>query len=133
MAFSFVSIPHAIASGFEDIAKGAKWVSAKLASAEAAEADVEAVTSLIPGVGAEAVTIERAGFSALGLVVTTLTDAGTLGADGVTAATELFKNAGADEQLIADFKQLWADYKQDLLPAVASVKAALPATAAASK
>lgn len=125
MAFSFSSIPHAIASGFTYIAKGAAFLGKELGKVQGTEQEVEAITAQIPVFGAKGVTIERAAYTSLGFVTAALSGAGHLGTDGVAAAEKFFLDQGADAQLIQDFKDLYNAYKADIqgiTGAVSSVK-----------
>jgi 3-oxoacyl-(acyl-carrier-protein) synthase len=68
---------------------------------------VESISGLIPGVGAQAVVIERAAFSALGMVVAAVHATG-----GAAAANGL--NVSLDQGTVAAFEQLIASCKSDL-------------------
>lgn len=136
MSFSFSNVEHALASGFMYIVKGAQSTAKFIADkVEGTEGTVESLSALIPGYGDEAVAIERAAYSGLGVVTSLLGGASKLGDDGAKAAEKLFLDAGLDKQLIQDFKDLYSNSKTQLAAVGVSVgtaaKAAAPAPAKA--
>lgn len=103
MGFSFKSIGHALATGLSDAYKGATAVEKFIAKVATPgnEAEVEALTALIPTVGPEAATIERGVFAVAGEV-------GSLLSDITGAGEKALLGAGFDASIIADFKALIA-------------------------
>jgi hypothetical protein len=103
MSFSFSSIGHAIASGLNDAYTGMKAVSSFIdkVATPTNQAEIEALTALIPSVGPEAVTIERAVFAVAGEVAAVLNDV-------TNGGEQKLLDAGFDATVIADFKTLIA-------------------------
>lgn len=99
MSFNFVSIEHKIAYVAQQAVIKAKAVAAVITQlgtkAESAETTIEALTGLVDP---QAVVIERAAFSALGLIVKAAQDV-----EAVGSATLSIPVASQD---IADFKAL---------------------------
>lgn len=113
MAFSFSSIGHALASGLHDVYTGAKAVEqfvAKIATPKN-EAEVEALTSLIPGIGTQAAAVERGVFAVAGQLAAILTNV-------TNGGEQKLLDAGFDASVIADFKALIAS-----VPGLVNVKA----------
>jgi hypothetical protein len=105
--FAFASIGHFFASAFSDLQKACVFVEKVGTSVVAHAGTVESISGLIPGVGAQAVVIERAAFSALGMVVAAVHATG-----GAAAANGL--NVSLDQGTVAAFEQLIASCKSDL-------------------
>jgi hypothetical protein len=105
--FAFASIGHFFASAFSDLQKACVFVEKVGTSVVADAGTVESISGLIPGVGAQAVVIERAAFSALGMVVAAVHATG-----GAAAANGL--NVSLDQGTVAAFEQLIASCKSDL-------------------
>jgi len=105
--FGFSSVQHFFASAFTDLQKACAFV--EKAGVEVANnaATIEAITGLVPGIGSQAVVVERAAFSALGLVVAAVHAAG-----GAAAANGL--NVSLDQATVQAFEQLIAGCKADL-------------------
>jgi hypothetical protein len=106
-AFGFASIGHFFASALSDLQKACLLVEKVGASAATNAGTVEAITGLIPGIGTEAVVLERAAFSALGLVVAAVHATGT-------AASANGLNVSLDETTVQAFQQLITNCKSDL-------------------
>jgi hypothetical protein len=105
--FAFASIGHFFASAFSDLQKACVFVEKVGASVATNAVTVEAITGLIPGVGSQAVVIERAAFSALGMVV-----AAVHATSAAASASGL--NVSLDEATVQAFEQLIASCKSDL-------------------
>jgi hypothetical protein len=105
--FGFSSVQHFFASAFSDLQKACAFVGKVGASVANNAGTVEAITSLVPGVGTQAVLVERAAFSALGLIV-----AAVHATNGAAAAEGL--NLSLDQSTVAAFEQLIAGCKSDL-------------------
>jgi hypothetical protein len=101
MSFSFSSIGHAIAAGFQDVVKGEQAVQKFIAKIDTPgnEATVEALTALIPDYGAAGVVVERGVFAVAGEVAALLKDFDT-------ASVEKLVNAGLDKTVITDFQTM---------------------------
>lgn len=101
MSFSFTSIGHAIAAGFQDVVKGEQAVSKFIAKIDTPDnqALVEGLTAIVPGVGSQAVLVERGVFAVAGEVASVLKDFDT-------ASVEKLVNAGLDRTVITDFQNL---------------------------
>lgn len=101
MSFSFTSIGHAIASGFQDLVKGEQAVQKFLAKIDtpANQAIVEGLTAIIPVYGAAGVAVERGVFAVAGEVAGVLKDFDA-------ASVEKLVNAGLDKAVITDFQTL---------------------------
>lgn len=105
--FGFESVAHFFASAFGDLQKVSRFIEKVGVEAATNAGTVEAITGLIPGVGSQAVLLERAAFSALGLVVGAVHAAsGAASASGV--------NVSLDEATVQAFEQLIAGCKADL-------------------
>ncbi len=105
--FGFESIPHFFASALGDLQKACSFAE-RVGTVVGENADtIEAITSLVPGVGSQAVLLERAAFSALGLVVAAVhASSGAASADGLSLSL--------DEATVAAFKQLISGCEADL-------------------
>ncbi len=66
--FGFGSVEHFMASAFHDLQKALLFAEQSGAKAMKAEGTVEGITALLPN-GSTAVVLERAAFSALGMVL----------------------------------------------------------------
>lgn len=102
MSFNFANFEHKLAAIAADVVKGAKAVEHFIAAAASkgalAEPIVESLTALIDPA---AVPLERAAFTALGLLAKAANDA-----DAAAAGKGLVLTL--DETVIADFKALYA-------------------------
>lgn len=105
--FGFSSIGHFFASALRDLQKAALFMDRVGATAVSEAGTVEAVTGLVPGIGNQAVLLERAAFSALGLVVAAVHTTST-------AATANGLSIPLDEATVQAFQQLIAGCKNDL-------------------
>jgi len=105
--FGFQSIGHFFASAFSDLRKATLFVDKIGTEAVSHEGTIEAITGLIPGIGGQAVILERAAFSALGLVVAAVNAAGS-------AASANGLNVALDQATVQAFEQLIASSKSDL-------------------
>lgn len=101
MSFSFSSIGHALAAGFQDVVKGEQAVSKFLASIDTPQnqAIVEGLTAIVPVYGSAGVTVERGVFAVAGEVANVLKDFDA-------ASIEKLVNAGLDKTVITDFQNL---------------------------
>lgn len=105
--FGFSSIEHFFASALGDLQKASRFAD-KVGSVVCNNSGtVEAITSLIPGVGGQAVVLERAASSALGLIV------GAVHATSA-AATANGLNVPLDEATVRAFQELIAGCRSDL-------------------
>ena len=111
--FSFSSIQHAFASAFSDLHAALKFVENQFPKVIAKEALVEGITSVIttpllgPVTTSAVVTIERAAFSALGvLVVAAHATDDAVAAKGVSITL--------DAVAVAAYKALALEFKQEL-------------------
>lgn len=105
--FGFSSIQHFFASALSDLQKACLLVEKVGVSIDSNAGTVEAITGLIPGVGSQAVLLERAAFSALGLVVAAVHATGS-------AAAASGISIPLDEATVQAFEQLIASCKTDL-------------------
>lgn len=110
MAISFASVGHAFAAVFHEIAVTAKAVEKILVAIAPTSTEVEAITALIPGIGAEGVVLERAAYAVLGQVVAAVHSAGA-------AATANGLNVQLDQDFINDLNALIAKFKPQLVAA----------------
>lgn len=101
MSFSFSSIGHALAAGFQDVVKGEQAVAKFIASIDtpANQAVVEALTAIVPVYGSAGVAVERGVFAVAGEVANILKDFDA-------ASVEKLVNAGLDKSVITDFQNL---------------------------
>jgi hypothetical protein len=105
--FGFASIEHFFASALGDLQKASLYVDKVGAEAESEAGTVETITSLIPGIGSQAVLLERAAFSALGLVVAAVHSTNA-------AATANGLNVPLDESTVIAFQELITGCKNDM-------------------
>lgn len=118
MGFGFTNIEHALASVASDIVKGAKVLSGVAAKVAGSETAVEAVTAAIDP---QAVPVERAAYTALGMVSKAANDAQSGGGTITLSVTQ---------EVIADFKSLYAYLTGHPLAAGTPAAAATPPPAA---
>jgi hypothetical protein len=116
MSALITSVEHALAVAAQDVVKTAKFVETSvlpvLKSAQANEATIESITSLV---SPSAANIERAGFAVLGVVINALDAAGAAGsANGL--------NVSLDAQLVADIKAIAAAVKGTVAVTAAPAK-----------
>ncbi len=116
MSFGFASIEHALASIANDIVKGAKLLTGVATKVQGSETAVEAVSAAIDP---QAVPIERAAYTALGLLTKAAGDV-EAGAASLTIS--------ATQAVIGDFKALYAYLTSH--PLAAGTPAAAAPTAA---
>ncbi len=105
--FGFSSIQHFFASALGDLQKACAFAEKVGTGIEANAPTIEAISGLLPGFGTQAVVLERAAFSALGLVVAAVH--ATKG-----AASENGLNVSLDQVTVTAFEQLIAGCKSDL-------------------
>ena len=105
--FAFSSVQHFFASALGDLQKACAFTEKAGTVIEANAGTVEAISGLIPGLGGQAVLLERAAFSALGLVVAAVHATG-----GAASANGL--SVSLDEATVQAFEQLIAGCKSDL-------------------
>ncbi len=105
--FAFSSVQHFFASALGDLQKACAFIEKAGTVVDANAGTVEAISGLIPGFGSQAVLLERAAFSALGLVVAAVHSAG-----GAASANGL--NVSLDEATVQAFEQLIAGCRSDL-------------------
>jgi hypothetical protein len=105
--FGFASIEHFFASALSDLQKASLFLDKLGAGVVTNAGTVETITGLIPGVGSQAVVLERAAFSALGLVVAAVhTASGAASVHGLSVPL--------DQATVEAFEQLIAGCKSDL-------------------
>ena len=81
--FGFASVGHYFAAAFHDVQKALAFAGQVGAVVQGAEGKVEGLTALLPN-GAKAVEVERAAFSALGVLLGAVTATNAaVGADGL--------------------------------------------------
>ena len=105
--FGFDSVGHFFASVLRDLQKASLFAEKVGVAAQTHEGTIEAITGLIPGAGSQAVVLERAAFSALGLVIAAVEATGT-------AASENGLSVTLDQAAVNAFRQLLAGCKGDL-------------------
>lgn len=105
--FGYSSVSHFFASALGDLQKACAFAEKAGAVIAANAGTVEAITGLLPGVGSQAVLLERAAFSALGLVVAAVHATGG-------AASENGLNLSLDQATVQAFRQLIAGCEADL-------------------
>ncbi len=105
--FAFSSVQHFFASALGDLQKACAFTEKAGTVIQANAGTVEAISGLIPGLGGQAVLLERAAFSALGLVVAAVHATG-----GAASANGL--SVSLDEATVQAFEQLIAGCKSDL-------------------
>ena len=108
MGFGFNTIEHAMAYVAQKVVAEAKTLASLAAKIGGYEQAVEAVTAEIDP---QAVLIERAAFTALGLLAKASSDVGNIPANGGVL------NVNADAGMIADFKSLFSYLSTHLLHA----------------
>lgn len=115
-AFNFKNDAHALASGLTTLHKALQYVEDKGAEflTSGAEEKIEAVTSVVPGIGAKAVVIERAAFSSLGIILTLVKQLDSADQAALAALQANLANAGLDKDTIAAFTQFSKDFAGDL-------------------
>ncbi len=106
MGFGFNSIEHAIAYAAQKVVGEAKVLTGLAAKLGGYETAVEAVSAELDP---QAVVIERAAFTALGLLAKASNDVSNIQANGGVL------NVKADVGMIADFKSLFAYLSTHLL------------------
>ena len=104
--FGFASVGHFFAAAFHDLQKALSFAEQVGTKVEGAEGKVEALTALLPN-GAKAVAVERAAFSALGVLLgaVSATDA-AVNADGL--------NIKLDAGMVTALRALVGDVRGDL-------------------
>ena len=104
--FGFASMGHFFAAAFHDLQKALAFVGQLGTKVEGAEGKIEAWTALLPN-GAKAVEVERAAFSALGVLLGAVeaTNA-AVGADGL--------DIKLDAAMVAALRALVLDVKDEL-------------------
>ena len=105
--FGFASIEHFFASALGDLQKASLFLDRVGAEAASNAGTVETITSLVPGIGSQAVLLERAAFSALGLVVAAVHSTST-------AASASGLNVSLDEATVIAFQDLIAGCRNDM-------------------
>jgi hypothetical protein len=81
--FGFASIGHYFAAAFHDLQKALTFAAQVGTEVQGAEGKIESLTALLPN-GAKAVEVERAAFSALGVLLGAVTAANAaVSADGL--------------------------------------------------
>jgi hypothetical protein len=118
MALGFGSIGHFFAAAFHDIIVGAKAVEKAGAALAKNQQLVEDLTTLIPGYGPGAASLERIAFGVFGEVVGVAHDVDA-------AATANGIDVHLDAAMVADIKALVAQFPD----VIAQAKAAFPAKA----
>jgi hypothetical protein len=108
MSFTFASIEHALAYAAQKIVTEAKALAGLAVKLQKYEPALEAVTAEI---NPQAVLIERAAFTALGLLAKASSDVGNVPANGGIL------NINADAGMISDFKSLYSYLATHLLHA----------------
>lgn len=107
MTFGFANVQHFVASAFSDLHKALTFVEKEVPVLQKAEPIVEGVTAVALGAASPVVTIERAAFSALGVIVAAAT-----AADAATAAKGI--SIPLDAAAVAAYKALVAEFKTEL-------------------
>lgn len=115
-AFDFKNDAHAIASALTSLHGALQFIEAKAGVINNAktEATVETITAFIPGVGAQAVVIERAGFAALGIVLSLIKVLDAADEATLAALKAKLADVGLDEATISSFKAFADEFKGDL-------------------
>ncbi len=104
--FGFASMGHFFAAAFHDLQKALAFVEQMGTKTAGLEGKVEALTSLLPN-GTKAVEVERAAFSALGVVLSAVTATNAaVGSDGL--------NIKLDAAMVTALRALVADVKGEL-------------------
>lgn len=104
--FGFASVGHFFAAAFHDLQKALSFAEQVGTQVQGAEGKIEALTSLLPN-GAKAVEVERAAFSALGVL---------LGAVSATnaAVAEDGLNIKLDAAMVVALRTLVGDVRGEL-------------------
>jgi hypothetical protein len=104
--FGFASAGHFFAAAFHDLQKALTFAEQVGAQVQGAESKVEGLTALLPN-GAKAVEVERAAFSALGVLIgaATATNA-AVSADGL--------NLKLDAAMVTALRTLVGDVRGEL-------------------
>ena len=105
--FAFTSVEHFFASALGDLQKACSFAEKVGTAVEANAGTIEAITGLVPGYGSQAVLLERAAFSALGLVI-----AAVHATSGAAAENGL--NVSLDQATVKAFDTLITGCKADL-------------------
>jgi hypothetical protein len=104
--FGFASVGHFMAAAFHDLQKALVFADQAGAKVQSVEGKIESLTSLLPN-GAKAVEIERAAFSALGVVLGAVTaTSAAVSADGL--------NLKLDAAMVTALRTLVTDVKGEL-------------------
>ena len=105
--FAFSSVQHFFASALGDLQKACAYAEKVGTAIESNSGTIEAITALVPGYGSQGVLLERAAFSALGLVI-----AAVHATNG--AASENGLNVSLDQGTVKAFEDLIAGCRADL-------------------
>ena len=104
--FGFASVGHFMAAAFHDLQKAMVFAEQAGTKIGGVEGKIESLTSLLPN-GAKAVEIERAAFSALGVVLSAVTATNAaVSADGL--------NLKLDASMVTALRTLVTDVKGEL-------------------
>lgn len=104
--FGFASVGHFFAAAFHDLQKALSFAEQAGARIEGVEGKVEALTALLPN-GAKAVEVERAAFSALGVLLGAVTATNAaVSADGL--------NIKLDAAMVVALRALVGDVHAEL-------------------
>jgi Mur ligase family, catalytic domain len=104
--FGFSSMGHFFAAAFHDLQKALLFVDQMGTKVQGAEAKIESLTALLPN-GAKAVEVERAAFSALGVLLSAVTATNAaVNADGL--------NIKLDAAMVTALRALVTDVKSEL-------------------
>ena len=104
--FGFASMDHFFAAAFHDLQKALAFVSQMGTKVEGVEGKIEALTALLPN-GAKAVEVERAAFSALGVLLSAVAATNAaVGADGLSI--------NLDAAMVTALRALVADVQGEL-------------------
>ncbi|MCU1313914.1 MAG: hypothetical protein JWM54_1671 [Acidobacteriaceae bacterium] len=104
--FGFASVGHFMAAAFHDLQKALVFADQAGAKVQSVEGKIETLTSLLPN-GAKAVEIERAAFSALGVLLGAVTATNAaVSADGL--------NLKLDAAMVTALRTLVMDVKGEL-------------------
>ncbi len=105
-AFQFASVGHFFAAAFHDLGKALLFSEQMGVKVEHAQGTVEALSALLPG-GAKAVEVERAAFSALGVLLSAVTATNAaVSADGL--------NVKLDAEMVVALRTLLEDVRGGL-------------------
>lgn len=104
--FGFASMGHFFAAAFHDLQKALTFVDQMGTKAAGVEGKIEAITALLPN-GAKAVEVERAAFSALGVLVSAVAATNAaVSSDGL--------NIKLDAAMVTALRALVTDVKSEL-------------------